>query len=46
MNYSDFEKALSPPLPGRFLIAAKGYRQKALQFYKLNMIFPAVCLVF
>lgn len=37
MTYSEFEKAFSPPRLGRFLIAAKGDRQKALELYKLNI---------
>jgi hypothetical protein len=37
MNYSDFEIALSKPRIGRFLLAAKGDREKALNLYKLNI---------
>lgn len=37
MNYSDFEQAFSTPRLGRFLFAAKGDQQKALQLYKLNI---------
>lgn len=37
MTYSDFERAFSQPRLGRFLIAAKGNQQKAIELYKLNI---------
>jgi hypothetical protein len=37
MNYYDFETALSKPRIGRFLLAAKGEKAKALHLYKLNI---------
>jgi hypothetical protein len=37
MEYSDFEKALSKPRIGRFLIAAKQDKEKALQLYRQNI---------
>jgi hypothetical protein len=37
MNYNDFEKALSEPRIGRFLIAANHDKDKALQLYRLNI---------
>ncbi len=37
MDYKDFEKALSKPRIGRFLIAANQDKKKALRIYRLNI---------
>lgn len=37
MTYPDFEKALSKPRIGRFLLAVNGDYNKAIQLYKLNI---------
>jgi len=37
MDYYDFERALSKPRIGRFLIAAKQDKDKALRLYRLNI---------
>jgi len=37
MDYNDFEKALSKPRIGRFLIAAKQDKEKALRIYRQNI---------
>ena len=37
MTYPDFEKALSKPRIGRFLLAVNGDNNKAIQLYKLNI---------
>lgn len=37
MNYSDFERALSKPRIGRFLIAANHNKEKALLIYRQNI---------
>jgi len=37
MNYHDFETILSKPRIGRFLLAARGDKNKALHLYKLNI---------
>lgn len=37
MTYSDFERAFSPPRLEKFLIAAKGDQQEAIELYKLNI---------
>jgi len=36
MEYNNFEKALSKPRIGRFLIAAKQDKEKALRLYRQN----------
>ncbi len=37
MEYIDFEKALSKPRIGRFIIAARQDKKKALRIYLLNI---------
>jgi len=37
MNYSDFERALSKPRIGRFLIASNQDEERALRLYRLNI---------
>jgi len=37
MQYTDFEKALSKPRIGRFLIAAKQDKEKAPGLYRQNI---------